>query len=325
MATFTTLNLPREPDAAQPSYPRRYRDELPPEDERRSRFWLWFSILVLAVGLAGAAGYGLDRFERQANLLKGWGSDLSALRDRLKLAEDRLSTLPAQIASLRTDLAVLQKSFPQRLSTGLDQTRNSIRELGASLRREIRDTAADQRRATDARFASLEMERQAESERARQLEQQVASLSQRLAAVSEDLNHAQTSAALEEQRLSEQIRRTDGRVTEVANYNSRPRDRFEAATGKSVEIAPGFILHITRVDPRYRRFAGWLQLVNDQGRILWLRDQSMLQTVAFYTGENALRHDLIVTGLNSGGVSGYLVYPSKGETQPAGLVARTGG
>jgi hypothetical protein len=40
----------------------------------------------------------------------------------------------------------------------------------------------------------------------------------------------------------------------------------------------------------------------------------MLQTVPFYTGEGALRHDLVITALNRGGVAGYLIFPSKGES-----------
>jgi hypothetical protein len=73
------------------------------------------------------------------------------------------------------------------------------------------------------------------------------------------------------------------------------------------------LLHVSGVNPRYRRYHGWLQLVKD-GKILWLRDQSVLQTVAFHAGEKGLRHDLIVTGLTEGGVAGYLIFPSVGES-----------
>jgi hypothetical protein len=64
------------------------------------------------------------------------------------------------------------------------------------------------------------------------------------------------------------------------DYNRRPRDRLEAGKGRSVRIGPGIMLHVSRTDPRYCRFSGWLLLSYD-GKIFWLRNHSMLTAYTF--------------------------------------------
>ncbi len=294
-------------------------DEEPPEP-RKSRLGFWFVMICLAGALLGGAWYFYPRLEAYRSQLNGLPETLSAIRERMGAAEQRLGDLPAQIESLKERAAGASQRLEQKLNSGLEQARKGTRDLAVSMRREMLEAIGAQEKTVALRFKEVEARQQAEAARSAQLEQQLAQVNQRMAAMTEDANNARTAGARESQELREQIRQTDGRVAQVASFNDRPRERFEVSRGKTQQIGPGIFLHVSGVNPRYRRYHGWLQLVND-GKILWLRDQSVLQTVAFYAGEKGLRHDLIVTALTGGGVSGYVVFPSVGES---GGVPRTG-
>jgi len=112
----------------------------------------------------------------------------------------------------------------------------------------------------------------------------------------------------------DQLARMRGWAEELTGVRNRV-----GAAEQRIEAMPQEIDSVRR----YRRFHGWLQLV-DEGKILWLRDQSVLQTFAFVAGRNALRHDLVVTGLTSGGVSGYLILPPQSEPVDHQLASRSG-
>lgn len=302
----------------------RFRED---EDYRRSRRRVWASVAILTVAMVWVGAYGMTRFSEQADTLHrmdGWKIDLSAAQGRVGQVEKRLAALPNDIQGVRDGLSGLDK----KISSGLDQARGNVRDLGVSLRREIRDvrdTVSTQGQATDARFREVEAARQAEAARTAQLEREVAQLNQRLSAARQDVNTLQNSSAAESQQLRQDIRnagtRLDNRISHVASFSNRPRGRFEAGVGRTVEIAPKVLLHITKVDPRYRRWSGHIQLV-DEGKFVWLRDQSASQTVPFYAGKSALRYDLITTGLTEGGIAGYLVLPSEGELAGREVMSR---
>lgn len=306
----TLLDLESERNAPQ-RYVRR-------EPERpRSRAPLWIAVAVLGVGLGATAWYANSRLSAQDGLigeLNGWPAAVATVRHQLNAAEQRLAEVPKDLEALHGRLSGLDS----KVTAGLARTQQDSRELGLSLRKEIvsvRTDARTQVQGDAARIRELEGQQQAQVARTAELEREVARLNSQVAGLRGDLNTASSGNAREAVELRQELRQARGRVEEVASFNNRARQRFEAATGKTQEIAPGVLLHIKRVDPRYRRYEGWLQLVNDPARFVWLRDQSVLQTVAFYTGKNALRHDLVVTDLSPGGVTGYLIFPNQGELQ----------
>lgn len=312
----TTLDLESERTAPQePRYVR--REYATPPEPPRSRAPLWAAVAALGVGLGATAWYANSRIGDQDGLigeLRGWPAAVSAVRQRVVAAEQRLADLPKDFDALHGRLTGLDS----KVTAGLARTQKESREMGSSLRKEIasvRSGVSAQEQASAARIRELESQQQAQVTRTAQLEREVARLNTQVAGLRGDLNSASDGHARETAALRQDLQRTTGRVEQVASFGNRARTRFEATPGKTVEIAPGLLLHISKVDVRYRRFAGWLQLVNDSARFLWLRDQSVLQTVPFYTGKQALRHDLVVTDLSPGGVTGYLIFPTQSELQ----------
>jgi len=319
MYTFSASDPEREQDIPATLRSRRRREEDEPPERHRSRLPLWLVIAGLAAAMTGGAWYVYPRLRAHDSQLIGMGGLPAALKtvgDRVGETERRLEDVTAQIGSVQQLAASVTQRVQAQVTAGLKQARDGTRDLGIALRREMQEAIGAQEKTVTARFSELEARRQAEAARAARLEQEVAQLSQRLAAVTEDVNNVRTAGLADSQQLREQLRQTDGRVERVASFNNRPRERFEVVRGRTQQIAPGILLHINRIDPRYRRYHGWLQLV-DEGKILWLRDRSVLQTVAFYAGKGALRHDLIVTAMTEGGAAGYLILPSRGESGTA--------
>ena len=309
-------NGPPEP----PLRPRRRLREEDPPDPPRSHLLIWLALFVVLVALLGVDWYGLSRIVTQSarlDTLDGWMEQMSAVPGRLGAAEQRIKTLSGSITSLEDRTSGLDR----KLAAGLAEQQKATRDLRVSLQAQMRGATEVQANTSGARLDALEAAHDIDSARTARLEREVAQLHRQMAAASDNLGSVQNAAARESQQLRRDIQTTNARVEHVASFNNRPRERFEARLGKTEEITPNILLHITRVNPSHRRFRGWLQLV-DEGKILWLRDESVLQTVAFYAGSSTLRHDLVVTGLSPGGVTGYLIFPSVGESAHASHVTR---
>lgn len=307
--------------AAHPPYP-----AAPPRfdapEPRRFRAWFWFAIVAAISILAGGAWSVQSR-------LNGHESVIAQLRRSPEALEPVRRQLASTEQRMRDEAVLIgdrERDFEKRVSARVERAHAAARDLGASLRnrmdsevqsvrKEAAGLASARDRELEERFREIEMRRQAETSRTRQLEQEVARLEARVATQDGELDRIRSSVAREPAEIRGEIRRQSDRINEMGNFNNRERTRFEVSRGSSREIAPGVMLHISRIEPRYRRFNGWLQLVNDGGRFLWLRDQGMLQSIAFHTGKNALRHDLVITDLAPGGATGYLIFPPRRELQ----------
>jgi DNA-binding transcriptional MerR regulator len=270
--------------------------------------------------LVAAGRYGQHRLNADSDrldVLDQRMGKLAGIEDRVAKIEQHGTALFQEVSAFTDRLAGLD----QKLSARLEQAQRTTRDLGVSLRREVRSVMSAQAEQNETRFAKLETSFDRETLQRTQLEREVAQLNRQLAAANDNINSLQNATTRESQQLRQEIHATDGRLTQVASFNNRPRERFEVSRGETQEIAPNILLHITRIDVRYRRFAGWVQLV-DQGRFLWLRDQGALESIGFYAGEMPLRHDLIVTGLTSSGATGYLIFPRLGESAGVEIVPR---
>ncbi len=291
------------------------------------RTGLWIGIGLVAAGLIADVCLVYPRlrdYGAQISNLGGLRDTAASLGSRLDRAEEGLSNLPMELRALETKSAAAQ----QRLAASVEQLRKSTADLRASAMRDVEAALSTERQQVNARFEKLETGQQAQAERTAQLEQQNAQLRRQLSdlngqlatvhqGLKDELRSVRDSASRDTAQLQDEVRRTDARATRSATLMERPRTRFEATKGRTQEVAPGILLHVDKTDIAYRRYRGWLELV-EEGKFVWLRDESMLQPVPFYTKSGTLRHDLVVTSLDSNGVAGYVLFPSKGEMEAAG-------
>src|ERR1700752_3151389 len=99
----TTLDLEQE-RSGHPPPPHYSRIRRESEIEApRSRGPLWTAIAVLAAGVAGLAWYATSHMGTQDGLigeLKGWPAAVSAVRQQLTAAENRLAQVPRDLDAL---------------------------------------------------------------------------------------------------------------------------------------------------------------------------------------------------------------------------------
>ena len=94
----------------------------------------------------------------------------------------------------------------------------------------------------------------------------------------------------------------------LAQKVERQRVGFEVAKNRQQELVPGISLTVTRTDPQYQRFEGYLELVEDS-RTLWLSKVAAQQAVPFYLKQGGQPYDLVVENVRRDGVVGYLLVP----------------
>jgi hypothetical protein len=62
---------------------------------------------------------------------------------------------------------------------------------------------------------------------------------------------------------------------------------------------------------------GWIWLV-PEGRLLWISDHPIQQSLVFYTHQDERAHELVFTRVTETAAAGYLRVPSESAVQTAG-------
>ncbi len=110
---------------------------------------------------------------------------------------------------------------------------------------------------------------------------------------------------------------SENRPEATTSFRNRARTRFTASRGQVQQIIPGIFMQVQNIDARNGRFTGWLQWKGDS-ELLWLNDRTTLQRIPVRV-PNASRespeYDVVVTGLNSQGITGYVIFPPAEESR----------
>jgi len=94
----------------------------------------------------------------------------------------------------------------------------------------------------------------------------------------------------------------------LADAVDRNRIDFEISRNKTQEVAPGIFLTVRDTNVERQQINGWLQISED-GRTVWLRDQSAKSVMIFATTHDERSHELVFTRVGKQGVAGYLLIP----------------
>ena len=95
----------------------------------------------------------------------------------------------------------------------------------------------------------------------------------------------------------------------LADAVNRNRIDFEIPRNKTQEVAPGIFLTVRDTNVEQKKINGWLQISED-GRTVWLRDQSAEKVMIFTTTHDDRSHELVFTRVGKQGVAGYLLIPT---------------
>ena len=263
-------------------------------DQLRQRITrLWVAVVALAVVLSGVTAYGyltLQKHNLQLAQLPGVQETLALAAKRLDGVEGKLQTWAADWDALQARLTGLER----RVAYNRELARTEAQKQAAAAEARLRVEASEQAQATDARLTLLESG--AEAERAR------------LGQLQEDVAAARVDARRELASVRQDLARGDQRVEELARVLDRERVDFEMDQDSTRELAGGVSLRITSTNVSHQNVKGWMWLLPDR-KTLWIRELGIQQALVFYRRDGSGPSELVITSVQDGGVSGYLLLP----------------
>ena len=276
---------------------------------------LWVFVTGLAVAWGVSTYFGYSAREKQTfqlSQLLASQSTISALGQRVDFAEAKLREFSGGWQAVGQRITKLEAKVEGQMA----QTRRYAETLGQQLHQQISSELEARTSLLDARI------RQVESEQTDQRSQ--------MAKVEADL---QRDIKLEVASVREEMGSELSGVREKAADNSREvstlsqrldRDRidFELNKGQAKELVPGISLRISGTNPMYQRYRGSLWLLQDR-RTLWLRDQSVHETVRFFSKETAEPYELVLTDVTKKAAVGYLLVPAKQTDEDIALPGKS--
>ena len=264
-----------------------------PEQLRRRLAALWVAVVALAVVLSGVTAYGyltLQKHNLQLSQLPGVQETLALAGQRLEAVEGKLQAWAADWDTLQARMTGLER----RVAYNRELARSEAQKQAAAVEERLRAEAGELANAMDARLTLLESG--AEAERAR------------LGQLQEDVAAARTESRRELASVREDLARGDQRVEELARVIDRERVDFEMDKNSTRELAGGVSLRITSTNVAQQKVKGWMWLLPDR-KTLWIRDLGIQQAYVFYRRDGSGPSELVITSVQDGGVSGYLLVP----------------
>ena len=264
-----------------------------PEQLRRRLAALWVAVVALAVVLSGVTAYGyltLQKHNLQLSQLPGVQETLALAGQRLEAVEGKLQAWAADWDTLQARMTGLER----RVAYNRELARSEAQKQAAAVEERLRAEAGELANAMDARLTLLESG--AEAERAR------------LAQLQEDVAAARTESRRELASVREDLARGDQRVEELARVIDRERVDFEMDKNSTRELAGGVSLRITSTNVAQQKVKGWMWLLPDR-KTLWVRELGIQQAYVFYRRDGSGPSELVITSVQDGGVSGYLLVP----------------
>ena len=264
-----------------------------PEQLRRRLAALWVAVVALAVVLSGVTAYGyltLQKHNLQLSQLPGVQETLALAGQRLEAVEGKLQAWAADWDTLQARMTGLER----RVAYNRELARSEAQKQAAAVEERLRAEAGELANAMDARLTLLESG--AEAERAR------------LAQLQEDVAAARTESRRELASVREDLARGDQRLEELARVIDRERVDFEMDKNSTRELAGGVSLRITSTNVAQQKVKGWMWLLPDR-KTLWVRELGIQQAYVFYRRDGSGPSELVITSVQDGGVSGYLLVP----------------
>jgi hypothetical protein len=197
-----------------------------------------------------------------------------------------------------------------RVRSSFQLAKNYAQEQAAKVNQQLQAEISNRAAGIEAKVSRLEEAQLEDRTRLAQLEQDADVFHQQIAEV-------RTEAGQSLQNLNEQVARNRSDLDRQNRQLERRRLDFEVNKGQTREVGPGITLTVSNTNVDYQRVEGRVHLVAD-GRILWVRDQSIQQPVVFYNQEDDRSYELVFTRVTGNGAVGYLLMPLWPSSEVAG-------
>jgi len=298
------------------------------EHVEKSRFrfrMFWARVIVLAAGLIGISWYGnseIKEYGARLAQIPTFQTAAIAMGDRLTSTEGKLTDWANDQTSLTQRMTKLETTVSSNLRAARNQAQSFANQMSQRLRDEINQSLER----LQSRIATVESVQRESQDHVAQLQSEIGDLHRELASMQQE--NARQLSELQEVQQATQANQSDmktlnsqvttinnqvithaNRLDTVSKQIGRERVAFVVSTNKTQQVAPGIYVTVKHTDVARQRVDGWMQLA-DEGRILWIREFGLQETFPFVTRADNRTHELVFTGIQETGVTGYLLLPT---------------
>lgn len=289
-------------------------------------------VVVLVLGLAGACWYGYAFIaSHNADLaqLSGLKKLASATDGRLTSTEGKVNNWASDQASLRDRMAQLETALRSNVTAARGQTEAAASLAARRIREEIHQSLAR----LESRVANVESVQHETHDQLAAAQTEIGSLRQQIAGLQQqntertsDLERTQADVDRlngqlktmnnQVKTMNDQVQTHTAGLKDLNNQVDRERKSFELSTSKTQQVAPQIYLTVSHTDVAHQKVDGWMQFA-DEGRIVWIHGLGAQHALTFVTRSDNRTHELVFTGIQGTGATGYLLLPSAGESSVA--------
>jgi hypothetical protein len=295
---------------------RDYQEEAESRARRARILWALAALLVCSVGLL--TWFGIPLMKEH----KGFLTQIPALQTAIDGFSTRMASVESRLnlwADDRTAVANRLSNIEKAVKTNLGVAQNAAQNLARNVKTEVGQTL----QAVQNRLNGVESAQRNTSDEVARLQNELSTVraqlddlrkdnAQQMTQVQQQFQQAQQSAQSDVSRLDRQLVSNQTRLDSLSYQADRQRVDFELRKGRTEQVSPNIFLTIKDADVARQRINGWLQIAND-GRIVWLRDQSMQHPVAFASRQDERSYQLVFTQIQNTSVAGYLLVPTQQE------------
>lgn len=284
-----------------------------PPIRKRSSAAVWAMLGVLAIALAVAVAYDYSFLKKHNLQISQVVDSVTGLTRRLDVAEARLRDWGVEQASLSERLGKLDR----KVSSNFRLARKRTMELIAQTQKSLEDEMDKRTQVINARLTEVESNQEADRTRLTKLQEEIAGVRQELAAVRRETRGELSS-------LSREQSQSQNKLEAISTQLARRRVDFEVTKKETRELVPGISLTILHTNVSYQRYDGWIYFLPDR-RTLWIEDQGAQEPLVFRQKQGGEPYELVVTGVDKHGATGYLLLPAvEGTGAAAAATAEVG-
>jgi len=277
---------------------------------------LSIGLLLIGLALAGGGWYAykaLQRHEGALTQFAGVQKVMEAIGDQVRQTDQKLASWAYDQQSLRDQMAKLGQKMETKVASVTKQVQASSAEMYRSVQVEIDDRL----QRVDTRLTRIESSSESQQARIAELQRELGEVRSQAARQADELaavrSKTEESGAIHERQLArlQQSQETDRRdVDAIGHKLAVHRVDFEVTRNHSRELAEGISLDVTNTDTLHRSVSGWMWVMPDR-RTIWLKGQNAGEPVVFYGREDGKKRELVITNVNKGSVTGYLLLPGE--------------
>jgi predicted nucleic acid-binding Zn-ribbon protein len=282
-------------------------------------------VILLTVWLVGLSWY-THRSVGNDNLalakIPALQKSADAMGDRLSSVEGKMSSWTSDRKAFSETMARFEQTIGSNIESARDQVQAAANQVGQRLRDEINKSLQRlQNRVENVEATQRESHDQlaAAQNEIGGLRKEINGLQKQNEERLKELQQSQSNAQTNVNKLNSKVGAIDDKVTAHSTSLNTLNEKierdpamFELSSNKTKEVVPGIYVTIKHIDVAHQKVDGWMQLAGE-GKIVWIRNLGAKQPLPFVTRSDDRSYELVFTGIQKNGATGYVLVPHSNQ------------